>query len=411
MAPSSGAPAVKGFRAGTQRSIAPAETVARVSRFMPVTGITRVANVTGLDCIGVPVVMVYRPNSRSLAVAQGKGLDLDAAKASGLMESIETYHAEHITLPLKLCSLEELRYSNRVVDVYGLNRSPESLIDPYQPILWIEGHDLLGDEPVWLPYELVHANYTITHWHGTRTFLASTNGLASGNHPLEAISHAICEVVERDATTLWAVRGEETRKTTRIDLHTVDDPACRSVLDKLEQAGVATTVWETTSDIGIPTFRCSIVDRGETRLTRLYSATGMGCHPTREVALLRALTEAIQSRLTAISGSRDELYRTMYDRIQDPEVLEKHLAYARDCGSSRSFAGPSWDGETFDDDVSWELERLGAAGIERVVVVDLTRPEFGVPVVRVVIPGLEFLDDHGPYRYGERARRIMAGQG
>src|SRR5947209_7315915 len=90
-------PVPKGFRAGTHRVISPAETCARVRPLMPVMGITRIANITGLDSIGIPVVMVCRPNSRALAVAQGKGLDLDAAKASGLMESVESYHAERIT--------------------------------------------------------------------------------------------------------------------------------------------------------------------------------------------------------------------------------------------------------------------------------------------------------------------------
>jgi ribosomal protein S12 methylthiotransferase accessory factor len=90
-------PVSKLFRHGTHRLLAPEETVARAGRFMPVMGITRIANVTGLDRIGIPVVMVCRPNARSLAVAQGKGLDLALAKASGLMEAVEAYHAEHIT--------------------------------------------------------------------------------------------------------------------------------------------------------------------------------------------------------------------------------------------------------------------------------------------------------------------------
>ncbi len=81
---------------------------------MPVLGITRIANITGLDSIGIPVTMVCRPNARSLAVSQGKGLDLVAAKVSGLMESVETYHAETITLPLKIATYEELRYTHTV---------------------------------------------------------------------------------------------------------------------------------------------------------------------------------------------------------------------------------------------------------------------------------------------------------
>ena len=79
----------KAFRRGTHRAVAPAETVARVRPFLAAMGITRVANVTGLDHVGIPVVMVCRPNSWSLAVSQGEGLDLAAAEASGLMEAIE----------------------------------------------------------------------------------------------------------------------------------------------------------------------------------------------------------------------------------------------------------------------------------------------------------------------------------
>ena len=85
-------------------------------------GITRIANVTGLDTIGIPVVMVCRPNSRSVSVSQGKGLTLAAAKASGVMESVEGYHAEHITLALEMLELQELRYSHRVADPEDLPR-------------------------------------------------------------------------------------------------------------------------------------------------------------------------------------------------------------------------------------------------------------------------------------------------
>src|SRR4051794_33639460 len=92
---------------GTQRSVAPDVTVRTIMPLRARFGITRVANVTGLDSLGVPVVIVCRPNSRSLSVSQGKGLTLDAAKASGLMESIELYHAEHVALPMKLGSLYE----------------------------------------------------------------------------------------------------------------------------------------------------------------------------------------------------------------------------------------------------------------------------------------------------------------
>jgi len=98
-------------------------------------GITRIANVTGLDHIGIPVVQVVRPNSRSLAVCQGKGLTLAAAKASAVMESIEGYHAERIGLPLKLASHEEMRAGHVLADVTELNRPRPSAFHPHLPLL------------------------------------------------------------------------------------------------------------------------------------------------------------------------------------------------------------------------------------------------------------------------------------
>lgn len=400
-------PARKGFRCGTHRLIAPEETVARVSPFLPGMGITRVANVTGLDSIGIPVVMVCRPNSRSMAVAQGKGLDLAAAKASALMESIEGYHAQCITLPLKLGSYEELRTSHRLVDIARLPRTFDSRFQAHAPQLWIEGHDLLQDEPTWVPYELVHLSYTVGWRVGSLGFAASSNGLASGNHLLEAISHGICELVERDASTLWSLAGAEELRQTRIDPDTVTDPGCRTVLEKYACAGVSVGVWETTTDVGISAFRCLISDGTEDPWRRLYSAAGMGCHPERSIALLRALTEAAQSRLTAISGSRDDMFRNRFEHCRNPETLRGDRAILNGAGPMRHFhGGPNWDGETFDDDVTWELDRLRSVGIEQVVAVDLTKPELDLPVARVVIPGLESVLIDG-YLPGGRARALL----
>ena len=82
---------LKGYTVDTHRTVSTQETMTRVSPFLQQMGITRIANVTGLDTIGIPVVMVTRPNSRSVAVSQGKGLSLTAAKASGVMEAIESW--------------------------------------------------------------------------------------------------------------------------------------------------------------------------------------------------------------------------------------------------------------------------------------------------------------------------------
>lgn len=405
-------PILKHHMAGSHRQVEPAQTIARVRPLLPAIGITRVANVTGLDTIGIPVVMVCRPNARSLSVSQGKGLTLDAARASGLMESIELYHAETITKPLKLASHDELARIHKLADVSALPRLSISGFHEHLRVLWIEGFELLRGAPVWVPYEMVHANYTLPLPPGSGSFVNSSNGLASGNHLLEAINHGISEVIERDATTLFYLGGAAARQRSRVDLATVDDPGCRSVLEKYEHAGVAVAVWETTSDVGVPSFYCSIADLSPDPLHLLYSSAGMGCHPAREVALLRALTEAAQSRLTTIAGSRDDGGRAKYERTRDPEVLRAVRAEMAEGGSTRSFGdAPSRQHETFDEDLRWMLGCLHAAGVQEVIVVDLTKTDAGFAVVRVIIPGLESVYDAPGYTPGLRGRRALEERG
>ena len=198
-----GATAEKRYFLGTHRTCSPEETLARVQPLLPLMGVTRIANVTGLDRIGIPVVAVARPNARSVTVAQGKGLTLAAAKASGVMEAIEMWHAERIARSLRLASFEEMRAEHRVVDVARLPAAAGSRYAPTLAMLWVEGHDLLGGGPTWVPHELVSTNYTIPLPPGSGCFQANSNGLASGNHYQEAICHGLCEVIERDARTLW----------------------------------------------------------------------------------------------------------------------------------------------------------------------------------------------------------------
>jgi YcaO-like protein with predicted kinase domain len=296
-------PALKGFRSGTHRLIAPGETIERVLRYAPIMGITRVADITGLDTVGLPTVMVCRPNGRSLSVSQGKGLTLDAARASGLMESVESFHAERVLHPLKLASYEELRYTHRTTDVTALPQYNGSRFHPQLPILWVEGFDLIQREHVWVPFDCVHCDYTARGQTLESGFICSSNGLASGNHLLEAIVHGLWEVIERDVRARWMLRDQAARDATRVDPASIDDSDCRLVLDRLDHAGVAVAIWDVASDAGIPCFTCSIIDREEHPLRPLFGASGSGCHAVRSIALLRALTEAAQARLTLITGA------------------------------------------------------------------------------------------------------------
>jgi YcaO-like protein with predicted kinase domain len=388
-APESGrwGPTQKSYRTGTHRVYPPERTLDRLGGLLKAIGITRVGNVSGLDRIGIPVVMVCRPNARSLAVAQGKGVTLEAAKAAGVMESIERYHAEHLVACLKMASYEELRYTHTVVEPETLG--PGAFYHPYRQMLWAEGWDLLGDRSCWLPHEVVHTNFTLPFPAGSGAFAMTSSGLASGNHLVEALSHAICEVVERHSTALWRRSSADAQKRTRLDLDTVDDPTCRELLDKYERAGVPVAVWETTT-MGLPSFLCTIGGGTPPFFGRGQPCAGMGCHPAREIGLARALTEAAQSRLTLIAGSRDDLVRSDYEEARERDLLRAADEEIREGGPLRRFRDvPTKQCDTLGGDLEWELDCLLQAGFRHVIFVDLTRQELKIPVVRVVVPGCE----------------------
>jgi ribosomal protein S12 methylthiotransferase accessory factor len=251
---------------------------------------------------------------------------------------------------------------------------------------------------------MVHTNYTAPFPDGHGCFTASSNGLASGNHVLEAISHGICEVVERDATTLWKLRDEQKLVEGRLDLRSVDDRICQELFGKLERAGLTVAVWDITSEIELATFACFILPREDNGMWHCSVATGFGCHPARQVALIRALTEAAQSRLTIISGVRDDFGRDLYDQCLDSDLVGAIRDRMNASGETGRFCDvPNWDAETLEDDIERELECLRKAGVRQVVVVDLTKREFGLPVVRVIVPGLEskLVPGYTPGRRGQ----------
>ena len=394
----------------------------------PSMGITRVANVTGLDTLGLPVVAVYRPNARSIVVSQGKGLDLWAAKASGLMEAIEGFHAEHAALPLRLASARELARTHEIADVARLPRVSVGSFHADRPILWCEARALgppgpdgggggdrsdRGDRPIWVPYELVHTNFTLPLPAGSGHFTMSSNGLASGNHLIEAIDHGLCELIERDAVALWDGAGGSGAAAGRVAIDTIDDRNCARVLDAIRAADLAIGIWDVTSDVGVAAFACVLVDRRPDHAGQVYTSHGSGCHPSRAIALLRALTEAAQTRLTFIAGTRDDADREFFERARDPARIERLRAELDAPGEGRAWkAAPTREADDLEDDLRWLLARLAAAGIDQVAAVDLTRPEIGIPVVRVIAPGLESLHGipgHVPGARSRRARRPAGG--
>lgn len=402
----SDAPTHKQFRGGTDRAVPPAETLKRIRPLLAEFGITRVAHVTGLDGIGLPVVTVCRPNSRSVSVAQGKGLTRDAAEASGIMEAIECYHAEHAVLPLLLGSVRELAPNHALIRVDRLPRHGLSHFTSDSRVLWTPAMLLNSGSRVLVPYELVHLDFRLPLPSGSGAFVMSSNGLASGNHLQEALSHGICELVERDANALFDASGGVARGAERrVELSSIDDADCQSVLERFRSADVELAVWETTSDIGIPCFLVAAVDKAPHRFRRMPPMTGSGCHPRRHIALLRALTEAAQGRLTVVSAAREGIRNSAYDNqtsAADSDRMRQTLASVT---PTRSFQeAPDRDNETFEGDVEYELRALADVGLTEVAVVNLSQPRFGIAVVRVLVPGLESISEMPHYLPGPRAR-------
>jgi ribosomal protein S12 methylthiotransferase accessory factor len=341
-------------------------------------------------------------------VFNGKGIDIPSAQASALMEAAETWHAENTRLPLRFSSFADLGAGHAVVDIDALPRAPPATqFDPHLPILWVEGRNLIDDRAIWVPFEIVHADSRMGGPPMTGCFSMSTNGLASGNHFLEAVSHGLCEIIERDATSLWHRSPPAEQNRRRLNLPTIDDAKTRSILDLLSRAQLDVGIWDITTDVGVCAFQCLIVDHaGETG----HIGVGACAHPTRASALRGAVLEAAQVRTTYIIGSREDIEPLDYD----PAVLGKRnaevRALMRPSERARDFKSvASMTCETPMAAVAWLLDRLGAIGLEQAIAVDLTRSEFGVPVVRVIVPGLEGSDHHrSQYWPGPRARAAEA---
>jgi ribosomal protein S12 methylthiotransferase accessory factor len=254
---------------------------------------------------------------------------------------------------------------------------------------------------------MVHADYALPLKPGHGLFPASTNGLASGNHPLEAICSALCEIVERDAVALWHHTPENRQSATRLTLASIDDSVCRSTCQRIQDASLDVSIWDVTSDLGVPCFMCLIHDPGR---RDGHIGLGTAANPDKAGALLRALTEAAQTRLTYITGSRDDLDP---DEFTPAGLAQKRRFAERLLGAgppARSFADvPSFRHDTFRAECDWLLQRLRSGGIEQAVAIDLSREDIGIPVVRVIVPGLEAPHDDAGYVPGPRA--LAAGQG
>jgi len=373
---------LKGYTDGTHRTIKPEETLCRIQPHLSGLGVTRCADVTGLDRIGIPVYCAIRPLGVDLQVSNGKGLTHSAAKVSALMEAIELFHAGNPNIEFRFQSRSSLEpEGRRAIQPATLPhyKSENYFSDEFYTD-WIIAEDLLRKEEVWLPATAVYIK-------SPRLFTFSSNGLASGNHLIESTLHGLYEIIERDAVSRLVVNGfmEMTPGTCRfIHLETITDPSVKSLILLLREADVKLVLIWIKSAIRVHTFMAVFLDR-QSFSSSSFVNVGYGSHLSLSVAAIRAITEAAQSRLTYIHGARQDLKATAY-----------HLTHQE---LYRFFdvidAEYSWQnlsemvGSNLSDDYDFVLRSLSSAGYDDIFRVDLTRSGLDVSVTKVIIPGMK----------------------
>lgn len=370
--------------------------------FLAEFGITRLARQTGLDAVGIPCFAAIRPNARTLSVNMGKGVDDDAAMASAIMEAVEYAIAERPSVAATYRTADELSAAGRTLfDIRPWLPQAESLAGDL-PLAWLEGADLFTGAPVLAPRDalVIGGAETLTE------ISQSTNGLASGNTLEEATFHALTELIERDATTLWIFKPDEVAAATEIDPAAFADPLVDGLVAQAGRAGLRLTLFDQTTDIGVPVVFALLAPRDQPPTRYFDLAAGCGCHPVAARAAIRAITEAAQTRVSNIAGARDDFDPAEYHQRVSTSL--QSLARLR-----ADVPGPPPSGLPLGTPLTALLDharaRLAGAGITNVAAFPLGGAEHGVAVVRLLAHGLEDRATNRHWRPGPRATGAMLG--
>jgi ribosomal protein S12 methylthiotransferase accessory factor len=413
------------------------DTLAEIKTICRNIGVTRTSDITFMDRLYVPNYSAVLPGTEDqFWVYNGKGMTKSHAQASALMEAIERHSSLFSAYPRDFIqgSYKQLSKS------YGKVLHPDEVVEPVnqkyndQTIMdFLPGFDLMTNQNVLVPAEIALYRYIPRHPAICAFPYSHTNGLASGNVLEEAICHALCEVVERDAVSLADLCAssipynilEKVMDSLSVDENSgllasririgdrfVDDSSIfsdvdiSSVMEEFEpvkhlvrrftDAGISLLVKDITQkDIGIPTFVASSIEWISHEYG--YFARGYGTHPDSRVALIRAITEVSQTRAVNIHGARDDLKKIKYKENDD--IYKRKWQFVPASASSSTNQINKNVIEFFDiktyrnNDVLADINRilsgLKKAGLGRAIIVDLTNPSIGTPVVRAIVPGLE----------------------
>jgi ribosomal protein S12 methylthiotransferase accessory factor len=334
----------------------------------------------------------------------GKGKTREQARAGALCEALERYSSvyqgdeasargslvemgEQAVDPRTLYGFSERQYASRdprpqVSSSGGAPAPPVSWsgaacrvperLDADTPISWTPAWSLTHGKRRFVPLSFCFAESPQST--GVSFCPYNGNGVAAGGCLEEAILQGLFELVERDAVAIWWYNQVQRP---RVDLASFSNEYFDGLLDDYTARGWQAWVLDLTHDLGIPTF-VALAGRAKGEPRRL--AAGFGSHVDPTLAVQRALTE-----LNQLFDSDGLLERHMLDATQmaDPSFLLP----APDVSPSR-YDGFRWAvGANLRADVEMAVARLASAGLE-VIVVDKTRPDIGLSVAHVIVPGL-----------------------
>lgn len=370
--------------------------------FMPRYGITRLARQTGLDVLGIPCFAAIRPNARTLSVNMGKGVDDAAAMASAVMEATEYAIAEAPEVEAIRATVDAIRHAGReVFEISPWLPQGHAIPDDLE-LSWLEGRDLFSGSSVFAPRDALIIGGAET----LAEISQSTNGLASGNTLDEATFHALCELVERDATTLWIFKSDAAAGATRLEPSAFADPLVDDLARTVRDAGFNLTLFDQTTAIGLPVIFALLSPAGEATTRYFDLAAGCGCHPVAARAAIRAITEAAQTRVSNIAGARDDFDPAEYHQRLSTSL--QSLLTLAGAEPRRPPAGLPM-GTSLPALFAHAKGQLVAAGITRIAAFPLGGDEAGIAVVRLLAHGLEDRSTNRHWRPGPRATGAMLG--
>jgi ribosomal protein S12 methylthiotransferase accessory factor len=347
-------------------------------------GVTRLADVTDLDRLGLPVWQAIRPLSRALSVHQGKSLRQHDAQIGALCEAIESHSAEQVAADGPHCALTALPPQERLACPGDVLLDRGQRPDWDKPRAWCAATDFATGGTIYLPHAFVSLDFRTGSFSGIER---SSNGIGAGPDERHALTTALMELVERDALGRWPGLSLVWRILARVDPETIPFRWFQNWRERLAACGATVDIFHIETITGAPAFRCAIdgtaaFDSG----SRL--AVGSAAHTDPETALAKAFAEAAQTRLTLIAGSRDDLLFGHYRHSDQPDE-------DRDWPPGR----PWRDWPPVADPIGWTIDRLVERGYRQVLVKRLDPGDDGVAVVKAFVPGLGMLG---------RARRVPA---